>query len=92
MADSAFKHCLVAADRPPGPLLVSVTLPSTATVADAINQARVDSEGAATGIWGVLCDRSTVPRDGDRVEVYRPLTADPRKRRREQVVRAARRR
>ena len=92
MADSAFKHCLVAADRATGPLLVSVTLPSAATVADAINQACVDCEGAATGIWGVLCDRSTVPQDRDRVEVYRPLTADPRQRRREQVVRAARRR
>jgi len=38
------------------------------------------------GIHGVVCEPDRPLRDGDRVEVYRPLRADPRARRREQVA------
>ena len=91
------KHCLVAVDVPPGssspsgPHVRPVSLPVDATVADALAYAGIDDKRAQTGIWGTCCDRSMVPQEGDRIEVYRPLTSDPRKRRREQVVRAARR-
>lgn len=37
------------------------------------------------GIFGKLVERSTVLREGDRIEVYRPLKADPRDRRRKKV-------
>lgn len=37
------------------------------------------------GIFGKLVDSSTALRPGDRIEVYRPLKADPRDRRRERV-------
>lgn len=42
---------------------------------------------APVGIFGELCDRQSVPADGDRVEIYRPLQSDPRERRREKVRR-----
>ena len=42
-------------------------------------------DAAAVGIFGHVCSRSTVPKDGDRIEIYRPLAADPRERRRERV-------
>jgi uncharacterized protein len=42
---------------------------------------------APVGIFGELCDRQTVPADGDRIEIYRPLQSDPRERRREKVRR-----
>lgn len=51
--------------------------------------AGIDWENAAAGVWGVRRERDAVPCDGDRIELYRPLLADPRQRRR-QRVRAAR--
>jgi uncharacterized protein len=42
---------------------------------------------APVGIFGEPCDRQSVPADGDRIEIYRPLQSDPRERRREQVRR-----
>lgn len=89
------KRCLVAADAPQGPWLCPVVLPVEATIAAALEQARrqtapndrpqLDWEGAAVGLWGVRRDRGAVPGDGDRIEVYRPLAADPRQRRRQQL-------
>ena len=84
------KQCTVAIDAPAGPLLIGVELSLQATVADAVLQARkalqaadgIDWDGGATGVWGQRCERSAVPRDGDRIELYRPLSADPRAQRR----------
>jgi putative ubiquitin-RnfH superfamily antitoxin RatB of RatAB toxin-antitoxin module len=42
---------------------------------------------APVGIFGLACNRQTVPGDGDRIEIYRPLRSDPRERRRERVRR-----
>ena len=38
------------------------------------------------GIFGKLVNSDTVLREGDRIEVYRPLKADPRDRRRQKVA------
>jgi hypothetical protein len=84
------KRCTVAIDAASGPLLIDVELSLQATVADAVLQARkalqavdgVDWDGGATGVWGQRCERSAVPREGDRIELYRPLSADPRAQRR----------
>jgi uncharacterized protein len=95
------KLCLLTVDVADGPILCSLALPAEATVAAALVQARqqlqdqgihaeIDWDGAAVGVWGVRCERSAVPRDGDRIELYRPLSADPRQRRRLRA-RAARR-
>jgi uncharacterized protein len=73
-------------------------LPDGATVGDALERARAIAAEVAVpwdgqvGIFGALCDRSAVPRDGDRVELYRALKADPKESRRERVkaVRRAR--
>jgi putative ubiquitin-RnfH superfamily antitoxin RatB of RatAB toxin-antitoxin module len=101
VADPAQKECLVAVDGPQGPLLVPVLLPADAPVAAALAQARgqllrahidaaVDWGGAAAGIFGVRCGREAVPRAGDRIELYRPLLADPRHSRRQRAGRARR--
>jgi uncharacterized protein len=101
LPEGAQKSCLFALDLPQGPVLCALTLPATATITVALRQARqqlqqrgidapIDWDGAVTGIWGVRCERDTVPRDGDRIELYRPLAADPRDRRR-QRARTARR-
>lgn len=40
---------------------------------------------SAVGIWGRPVDWSAVLRDGDRVELYRPLVADPKEVRRQRA-------
>ena len=82
------KRCTVAYATPERQWLWVVTLPDSATVADALEQARAQAAGldvpwnADVGVFGELCDRAAVPRDGDRIEIYRPLKADPKESRR----------
>lgn len=68
-------------------LLVKDAEPGT-TAGDIIERALGRGElpreaaGLELGIWGRVVERSRVLRDGDRVELYRPLKADPREARR----------
>ena len=39
-------------------------------------------ESADVGVWGHRVERSHVVRDGDRIEIYRPLQMEPREARR----------
>ena len=42
-------------------------------------------EAAATGVWGKVRPPHYVLRDGDRIEIYRALKADPKQARRARV-------
>jgi putative ubiquitin-RnfH superfamily antitoxin RatB of RatAB toxin-antitoxin module len=60
-----------------------------ATIDDALRLAAADPEFAgidfaatAVGIFGRVAERGRILADGDRVEIYRPLTADPKSARR----------
>jgi len=60
-----------------------------ATVADALRLAAADSDfaeidmaHAAVGIFGKIVGVAQTLEDGDRVEIYRPLAADPKSARR----------
>ncbi|WP_199774075.1 RnfH family protein [Thiomicrorhabdus sp. Milos-T2] len=60
------------------------------TVIEALNQSKllVELPGLVidkVGIFGKLVSYDTVLREGDRIEVYRPLKVDPRERRRQKV-------
>ena len=85
------KRCTVAFATPDRLWSWPVELPDGATVAEALAQARTQSTGidvpweADVGIFGELCDRAAVPRDGDRIEIYRPLKLDPKESRRERA-------
>jgi putative ubiquitin-RnfH superfamily antitoxin RatB of RatAB toxin-antitoxin module len=86
------KRCVVAYATRDEQWLWNVELPAEATVADVLREARVLSkrddvpwDSARLGIFGHPCQRSDVPADGDRIELYRPLASDPRERRRRQV-------
>ena len=48
----------------------------------------VDLAAAPIGIWGKPADREQVLKDGDRVEIYRPLRIDPKEARRLRAERA----
>ncbi len=72
-----------------GQEILDLELPEGSTVADALEAARplLDRMGGFSpplrvGIWSRPCAPETPLRDGDRVEVYRPLKADPRQMRR----------
>jgi hypothetical protein len=65
---------------------------STAFTSEAADSLEgIDWESAPVGIFGESCGRADIPRDGDRIEMYRPLRSDPRQRRRERVQRQRKR-
>ena len=69
--------------------VVEVELAEGSRVADALACAEVrerlrglDADSLEVGIWSRRCTRDAALRDGDRVELYRPLAADPKAMRR----------
>lgn len=64
--------------------LVSVTVPAGTTLVEAARSAfpALDLSQHRVGIFGKLKTLDTVLRDHDRVEIYRPLLADPKESRR----------
>jgi putative ubiquitin-RnfH superfamily antitoxin RatB of RatAB toxin-antitoxin module len=83
------KRCLVVYALPDRQWQWRVDLPEQGTVGEAIDLARAQAcnlevpwDSAQTGIFGEFCDRATLPRDGDRIELYRPLRSDPKESRR----------
>jgi uncharacterized protein len=61
----------------------NIDLPSNSTIADALLAAGFQAtEVAAVGIWGKVRPLTFMLRDRDRIEIYRPLQADPKTARR----------
>ena len=70
-------------------VLESIDVPDGATAADVVARSGierrfpgVDLSALPIGIWGRPVDRDQPVRDGDRVEIYRPLQIEPREARR----------
>ena len=84
----------VAYAEPERQWLLRVELGERANVADAIAasgiecDACIDASAMTLGIWSKPVQPSTVLQDGDRVELYRPLKADPKESRRRRAARA----
>src|ERR1700761_5503731 len=92
MTQDGGKRCVVAYATRERQYLWAVDIPLDATIADAIEAARqladepdVPWDVAPVGIFGEPRERTDRPAEGDRVELYRPLSNDPRDRRRERV-------
>ena len=69
--------------------LVAVSLAENATVSDAITAANLQDLPVLDGNVGIFaraCQLSDVLKHGDRVEIYRPLIADPMLQRRNRAV------
>ena len=69
--------------------LETVTVDDGASVADALRLSGIEErfpdvsfDELQVGSWGKPVERTQALRDGDRVEVYRPLEMDPREARR----------
>jgi putative ubiquitin-RnfH superfamily antitoxin RatB of RatAB toxin-antitoxin module len=66
---------------------IQLRLPAGATAREALQASGLLAEfpglvDAAMGVWGRNCDGDQPLRDLDRVELYRPLTVDPKEARR----------
>ena len=62
---------------------IQCVLPAGSTVGDALRHLKLVAQGQRLGVWGKLCNEQRLLRDGDRVELYRPLRVDPMDARRE---------
>ncbi|ABI57251.1 RnfH family protein [Alkalilimnicola ehrlichii MLHE-1] len=84
----------VAYAEPDEQVLLTVEVPEGATVEEAIERSGVlqrfpdiDLDGVnKVGVFGKLRKRSDVLRPYDRVEIYRPLQADPKESRRRRAA------
>ncbi len=80
--------CEVAYARPDRQFVITVRLPPGATAEQAVLQAlqlglrdscpEIALESAVLGVFGKPVSAQHALRPGDRVEIYRPLAADPR--------------
>jgi putative ubiquitin-RnfH superfamily antitoxin RatB of RatAB toxin-antitoxin module len=89
------KWCRIVCDTRQGIRECLLELPAEATIAEALEAARLvlgeaaDWDSAATGIYGREYARQHVPSDGDRIELYRTLQLDPRSSRRARAAKAS---
>ncbi|MGH8530775.1 MAG: RnfH family protein [Nevskiales bacterium] len=83
----------VAYARPDRQVLVTLELPRGATLLDAVRKSgllqqfpEIELEQATLGVFGKIKPGSELLNGGDRVEIYRPLVADPKQARRRRAA------
>lgn len=83
-------HCEVAFATPERQVLVALTLPAGTTALGAVLASNIAAEfpqhafdNPKLGVFAQRVTHDYVVKEGDRIEVYRPLTADPREVRRQ---------
>lgn len=90
----------VAYALPERQVLLRVVVPEGCTALEAARLSGVEArfeglaldEGSRMGIFGQVVSAGQVLREGDRVEIYRPLQADPKEVRKARAARARERR
>jgi len=89
-------HIEVVLAMPEKQELVALDLAVGATVADAIEQSGIvamfedfELDTSKVGIFGQKVAQTQELRDGDRVEIYRPLLVDPKEIRRQRALKQA---
>ena len=83
----------VAYATPEQQVIVALTLPEGATVEQAIHASdllnrfpEIDETDIKAGIFGSVCKLDQPLKQGDRVEIYRPLLHDPKEARRQRAA------
>jgi putative ubiquitin-RnfH superfamily antitoxin RatB of RatAB toxin-antitoxin module len=83
----------VAYAEPQHQWLVAVRLPAGSTVAEAIERSGIcdqvpgiEIKDRRVGVFYQPCSLNTLLREGDRVEIYRPLLSDPKDVRRQRAA------
>ncbi|HYD81421.1 MAG TPA: RnfH family protein [Paucimonas sp.] len=89
-------HVQVCYARPEAQFLRDLIVPAGTTLGQAIVQSgllqarpEIDLQACRVGIYGKLKELDTVLREHDRVEIYRPLIADPKEARRKRAEKKA---
>lgn len=92
--DKALLSVEVVYALPDRQVLLPLEVEPGTTVCQAIEQSgimrafpHIDPAGGPVGIFGRRVSHDTVLRDGDRIEIYRPLIADPKDSRRQRARR-----
>ena len=90
MSDTDYIDIEVTYARPDKQLILSVSVPTGTTIEEAIELSgiaqrfpEIDLGNLVTGIFGKRSKLDQVLAEGERVEIYRPLKADPREVRRQ---------
>ncbi len=93
MADVETIAVEVAYARPEEQLILPVELPAGSTLRQAVEQSgilqrfpEIDPQQMKAGIFGKLKKPDQVLQPGDRVEIYRPLIADPKEVRKQRAA------
>jgi len=99
MSDQATMGVEVAYALPDKQAIVPLHVPEGTTAIDAVRQSGIaqrfeglDVDSAKLGVFGKAVGPQTVLKAGDRVEIYRPLIADPKEVRKARAARAKERR
>lgn len=97
MVDAAMLHVQICYAKPDMELLRDLTVSAGSTILDAIKQSgvlrsvpEIDLTICRVGIHGKIRDLDAVLRNRDRIEIYRPLIADPKESRRRRAEKKAR--
>ena len=94
MAAEALLAVEVVYATPLAQTVVTLRVPAGTTVAEAFERSGLPRRfpeigpAAKLGVFGRLVDPNTFVCDGDRVEIYRPLVADPKQARRRRAARS----
>ncbi len=87
-------HVCVVYCPPDGQIVINLNLPAGATVRDAIESSRIvltrpeiDLANKTVGIFGERVTLDKPVEEGDRIEIYRALIADPKAARRARAAR-----
>ncbi len=79
--------------KPEQQAIVALTMPEDATIEAAIKASgllerfsEIASSELNAGIFGVVCKLDQPVREGDRIEIYRPLVHDPKEARRQRAL------
>jgi uncharacterized protein len=85
----------VAYANPGQQVIVALKIPEGATVKEAVHASgllsrfpEIDETDLKVGIFGSVCKLDMAVKQGDRVEIYRPLIHDPKEARRQRAVKA----
>lgn len=92
MSDPRLINIEVVYGLPEVQALLSLSVPEGTTLEEAVKLSgilekfpEIDLAGSKVGIWNKVSEPGTVLREKDRVEIYRPLIADPKEVRRKRA-------
>jgi uncharacterized protein len=93
MADEGLLSIEVVCATPAEQVLIALEVPSGTTAGEAVERSGIlrrfpdlDRARLELGVFGRVAPATTVLGDGDRVEIYRPLEADPKQARRRRAT------